>query len=58
LALDEPKDGDKEIKVDEFDFVLESGLSDNYGKFTVDYSDSWLKRGFNVIPDRAGGGCR
>ena len=57
LALDEPKDGDENFKVDEFNFVIESGLSDNYGKFTVDYSDNWLRRGFNVTPDRSGGGC-
>ena len=57
LALDESKDGDEKIKVDEFNFVIESELSNNYGKFTVDYSDNWLRRGFNVTPDRAGGGC-
>ena len=57
LALDELKDGDKIVKSADFDFVVEEGLSDNYGKFTVDYSDNWLKRGFSIIPDRGGAGC-
>lgn len=57
LALDEQKDGDQMIKTDDFDFIIEDGLSDNYGKFTVEYSDNWLKRGFTVIPDRGGAGC-
>ena len=57
LALDELKDGDELIKSDEFEFIVEEGLSDNYGKFTIDYSDNWLKKGFSVIPDRGGSSC-
>ena len=57
LALDEPKDGDEVIKDNDFSFVIEEGLSKNYGKFTVDYSNNWLKRGFSVIPDRGSSGC-
>ena len=57
LALDEQKDGDEIIKTDDFEFIVEDGLSENYGKFTVEYSDNWLKRGFSVIPDRGGSSC-
>lgn len=57
LALDEHKEGDAETKVGDFTFLLEQGLEEDFGKFTVDYSDNWLKRGFTVIPDRAIGGC-
>ncbi|WFA08509.1 hypothetical protein P3962_12370 [Tissierella sp. Yu-01] len=57
MALDEPKEDDESLKVDDFDFVIENGLSNNYGKFTVDYGDSWLRRGFTVTPDRGGSGC-
>lgn len=57
LALDEPKEDDESLKVDDFNFVIENGLKDNYGKFTVDYGDSWLRRGFTVTPDRGGSGC-
>lgn len=57
IALDELKDGDKEIKVDNFTFLVEDVLQDNYGKFTVDYSDNWLRRGFTILPDRGGGSC-
>lgn len=57
IALDEQKDGDVEMSVGSFNFLIEEGLNENYGKFTVDYSDDWLRRGFTVIPDRASGGC-
>ncbi len=57
MSLDEAKDGDEIIQSDEFKFVVEEGLSSSYGKFTVDYSNNWLKRGFSVIPDRVGSGC-
>ena len=37
---------------------MDEELSDLYEKFTVDYSDSRLKRGFSIIPDGAGSsGC-
>lgn len=57
LALDEPKDGDDKIMVDDFNFVIEDGISNSYGKFIVDYGDSWLRRGFTVTPDRVGPSC-
>ncbi len=57
MALDEPKDGDEIIKEDDFQFLVEDGLKEDYGMFTVDYSDNWLKRGFSVIPDRGGSSC-
>nr|WP_313755657.1 hypothetical protein [Tissierella sp.] len=57
MALDERKEGDVETRVNDFTFVLEEGLEESFGKFTVDYSDNWLRRGFTVIPDRAAGGC-
>ena len=57
LALDERKEGDELIKNDDFEFIVEEGLSDNYGKFTIDFSDNWLKKGFLVIPDRGGSSC-
>lgn len=57
LALDEQKEGDSEVKVGNFRFLVEEGLEENYGKFTVDYSDNWIRRGFTVTPDRASGGC-
>lgn len=57
LALEEPKDNDEIIKTDDFNFVMEKDLIEQYGKFTIDYSDNWLKRGFSVIPDRGGSSC-
>lgn len=57
LALEEPKDDDEVIKSGDFNFVMEKELGEQYGKFTIDYSDNWLKRGFSVIPDRGGSTC-
>lgn len=57
IALDEQKDGDIETKVEDFSFIVEEGLVEGYEKFRVDYSDSWLKRGFSVTSDRVTGGC-
>jgi len=51
LALDEPKEEDVEIEVDDFTFVVEDVLAENFNVFTIDYSNSWLRRGFTVIPD-------
>lgn len=57
LALDEPKKDDIEVQVDDFTFILEDYLSENFGAFTIDYSDNWLRRGFSVIPDRNMSSC-
>ncbi len=51
IALDEHKEGDIEIKVDDFVFLADSILEENYQKFTIDYNDSWIRKGFTVIPD-------
>jgi len=57
MALDELKEGDLETKVGDFTFLVEEGLDEMFNKFTVDYSDNWLKRGFTVISDRGAGSC-
>lgn len=57
LALDEPKEGDTKVSSEGFDFIVEEGLEDIYNAFTVDYSDSWLRKGFVVMPDRGGSSC-
>ncbi len=57
IALDEQKDGDKVKKIDELTFLIEEDLTETYGSFTVDYSDSWLRKGFNIIPDVGGSTC-
>lgn len=57
LALDEPKEDDMTIEADNFTFILEDYLSENFGAFTIDYSDNWLRKGFSVIPDRIVSSC-
>ena len=50
IALDELKDGDSKTQVDNFTFIVEDDLLETFPAFTVDYSDSWLRKGFSVIP--------
>ena len=50
LALEEPKENDTEVEVENLKFTVEDGLGDTFNVLTVDYSDSWMKRGFSVIP--------
>jgi Fe-S cluster assembly iron-binding protein IscA len=51
LALDELKDDDIQVEEGEFKFVLEDLLTENFGSFTVDFSDNWLRRGFSILPN-------
>lgn len=51
IALDEHKEGDIETKVDGFVFLTDEMLQENFQKFTIDYNDSWIRKGFTVIPD-------
>ena len=57
LALEEPNEDQELIKSGDFDFLIDKELLDSYGKFTVDYSDNWMKRGFSIIPDVGGSTC-
>lgn len=57
LALDEPKEEDIRVDTDDFTFILENYLSENFNSFTIDYSDNWLRKGFSVIPDRIVSSC-
>ena len=56
LALEEPQDGDLKLNVDGYDFIIEEETVGDYGKFTVDYSNSFLRKGFVITDDRGGGG--
>ena len=53
IALDEQKEEDLTIEVEDLKFVIDKELSDGFSKFKVDYSDNWLKRGFSVTPSMA-----
>lgn len=57
IALDEQKDGDEVVKVDDFTFLLDEGIVNNFSDFTIDYSNNWLRRGFQVISGRESSHC-
>ena len=57
LALDEHKEGDASVEIGDYTFLIEEDLTESFNSFTVDYSDSWLRRGFSVTPDRGGASC-
>lgn len=52
MALDESKDNDLKIESEGFEFLVEENLKELYNKFSVDYSDTWLRKGFIIAPDR------
>lgn len=51
IALDEQKDNDIVTEIDELTFLVEEDFGDSFGKFTIDFNDSGLRRGFLVLPD-------
>lgn len=58
IALDEHKDGDLVTQIDDLTFLLEKDFAESFDKFTVDYNDSFLRKGFTVLPDGvASSGC-
>lgn len=57
LALDEQKDDDSIVKVDDFTFVLDQDIVNNFDEFNIDYSNNWLRRGFQVTAGRGGSHC-
>ena len=57
MALEEPKEDTLKYKVDGFDFVVDEGLDQTYGKFTIGYSNNFLRKGFTITPDRGGSNC-
>lgn len=57
MALDERKEGDDIMEIDDYTIVLEEDLIENFDSFTIDYSDSWLKRGFSVASNIGSGSC-
>lgn len=57
MALEEPTDSDLKYTADGFDFIMEEGFEQVYGKFIIGYSDSLLRKGFTVTPDRGGSNC-
>ena len=57
IALDEQKESDKVVTIDNWKFVVESNLQDMYNKFTVDYMDNWFQKGFYVSTSFGGSSC-
>jgi len=51
LALDERKEGDISAEVGGYTFLVEEDLTAAFSSFTIDYSDSWLRKGFSVLPN-------
>lgn len=52
IALDEQKEEDQMVEVDDFKFVVEKDILSAYSNFNIDYSNNWLRRGFYVTSDR------
>lgn len=58
IALDEQKDSDETVEVDNIKFIVEKDISKSYGnKFDIDYVNDWLRRGFHVTLGGRSSGC-
>lgn len=57
MVLDEPKDTDLKVTVEGYDFIMDKDFDDMFGKFVIDYSEGFLRKGFTVRPSRGGSGC-
>jgi len=55
LALDEPSEKDEKYQDEDLTFVMEKDLAQKLPDIVIDYSDSWLGRGFKI---RTSGGFR
>lgn len=52
MALEEPAEDDFKIEVDGYNFLIADGLEEAYDKFIVSYSNSPLRKGFTIQPQR------
>lgn len=52
MALEESNEEDLKVESEGFEFLIGDGLEDIYEKFTVDYSDSPLRKGFVITPSK------
>lgn len=58
LSIDEKADEDIAVEVDDFTFIVEKALVDEFGDFEVKFFDQDGQRGIYVEPTvKAGGGC-
>ena len=40
------------VEVDDFKFVVEKDILNEYSNFNIDYSNNWLRKGFYVTNER------
>lgn len=59
LALDEPKDNDKDFEFSDLKFLIEESLLNSTGGVKVDYVDAGPRSGFTISSTNpmGGGGC-
>ncbi len=54
IALDEQKENDVVYSTEELDFVAEEFVSEQYGAFTIDFTNSWRGKGFSIEAEGVG----
>lgn len=58
MALDEPRDNDKVQQEEGFRLVVEEELLKSSGGLTMEYSDGFFRKGFQIKSKKAGAfGC-
>lgn len=57
IALDEQKENDYVEPKDSINYVVEKELLDRFGGFEIDYSNSFLYKGFRIRVAQGGSTC-
>lgn len=57
LALDERNDDDMLVESNEINIIVNKDIIDQYGSFSIDFSNNWLRKGFVVSPSYGGSSC-
>lgn len=58
IALDEQKENDEVYVEDEINYIVDKDLLHNYSVFNIEYTNNWLRNGFNVTANGASSNCR
>ncbi|WP_156456522.1 hypothetical protein [Abyssisolibacter fermentans] len=56
--MDEQKENDEVYVEDDINYIVDKDLLHNYSVFNIEYTNNWLRNGFNVTANGASSNCR
>ncbi len=57
LALDEQKENDEKVTVENLEFIVDKEVTNQYNDFRIDYANDWLRKGFSISANGSSGSC-